>query len=197
MLTLAEAQVATQDKLYTGVIDEFRKDRILDMMIFDDAAAPTGGSSLDYTYDRITTQPTAATRAINAVYTDQETKLSKVSTSLKILGGSFTLDRVISKYMNGIVNQTTMQVQQKIKAVKALFSNLFINGDKTSDATQFDGLDKLLTATTTVDAKGLDLTDVDKTNENKMSFACLFVFKLYFFVNCFRFFLRLEKFSIK
>ena len=75
-ITLADAAKFTQDKLVQSVIDEFRKDPILDMMVFDNVVAPIG-STLAYSYNRVTTLPTAATRAINADYNAQEAKVER------------------------------------------------------------------------------------------------------------------------
>lgn len=42
-VTLAQAKLTSQDKLYQAVIDEFRKSSfLLDHMIFDDCVSPTG-----------------------------------------------------------------------------------------------------------------------------------------------------------
>jgi len=148
-ITLAEAKLLTQDKLTQFVIDEFRKDPILDMLTFDNDVAMGGGSSLAYVYNRVTTLPTAATRAINAEYTAQEAKTTQITANLKVFGGSFELDRVIANHVKGISDQVSFQMDQKIKATKALFADLFINGDSGSDATAFDGLSKAITGSST------------------------------------------------
>ena len=148
-VTLAQAKLLTQDKLTQFVIDEFRKDPILEKLIFDDDVAMGGGSSLAYVYNRVTTLPTAATRALNAEYVSQHAVTTQITANLKVFGGSFEVDRVIANHVKGITNQVDFQMAQKIKATKALFADLFINGDSGADITAFDGLDKAVTGSTT------------------------------------------------
>lgn len=149
-VTLAEASVNVQDALQAGVIDEFRKSSFLfDRLTFDDAISPTGGgATLTYGYTRVITQPVAGFRAINNEYIPQEAAKQRYTADLKIFGGSFQVDRVISN-MGGIINEVTFQMQQKIKAAAALFNDTVINGDSALDARAFDGLEKAVTGSTT------------------------------------------------
>ena len=149
-VTLAQVQVNLQDAVQIGVIDEFRKASfILDNIMFDQAVSPTGGgSTLTYGYTRVTTQPTAGTRAVNSEYTPQHAVKQRYTVDLAIFGGAFEIDRVLAK-TGGIVNEVDFQVGQKIKAARAEFHDLFINGDTGSDANAFDGLDKAITGSTT------------------------------------------------
>lgn len=149
-ITLAEAKALSQDKLTGFVIDEFRKSALLDMLPFDNCVTPSGGQSLAYVYNRVTTLPTAAVRAINSEYTPEETKTTQYTANLKVFGGSFELDRVIIDNEKGPnVDHVTFQMKQKIQATVALFHDLFINGDSGSVATEFDGLNKALTSSST------------------------------------------------
>ena len=156
-VTLADAKKLTQDKLTRFVIDEFRKDPILDKLTFDDDVAMGGGSTLAYVYNRVTTLPTAATRAINAEYVAQHAVTTQITANLKVFGGSFDVDRVIATHVTGITNQVSFQMDQKIKATKALFADLFINGDSAGDATTFDGIDKAVTGSSTEANTGADI----------------------------------------
>ena len=141
-VTLAQAKFNVQDDLQMGVIDEFRKSSfLLDNMIFDDCVSPTGGgATLTYGYTRLITQPTAAFRAVNAEYNAQEVGKQRYTVDLKVFGGAFNVDRVISN-MGGIVQEVSLQMEQKIKAAKALFCDTVINGDSAVNAKAFDGLD--------------------------------------------------------
>lgn len=156
-ITLADASKFTQDKLTRFVIDEFRKDPIMDKLTFDDCVAMNGGSTLAYVYNRVTTLPTAAPRAINAEYVAQEAKTTQIITNLKIFGGSFEIDRVIANNVKGVADQVSFQMDQKIQATKALFADLFINGDSGVDPLQFDGLDKAVTGSSTEGNTGADI----------------------------------------
>lgn len=149
-VTLAQARLNVQDDIQMGVIDEFRKSSfLLDTLTFDDAVSPTGGgATLTYGYTRLTTQPTADFRAVNSEYSPQEVKKQRYTVDLKIFGGAFTIDRIIAN-MGGIVDEVTLQMQQKIKAAQALFHDTVINGDSATNANAFDGLDVALTGSDT------------------------------------------------
>ena len=149
-VTLADVKLGLQDDLQAGVVDEFRKSNwILDHILFDDCVAPTGGGATStYTYLRLLTQPTAAFRAVNAEYTSQEVTRQKITTDVKIFGGSYKIDRIIAD-MRGAVDEVQLQQSQKIKAVQALFNDTFINGDSATTATSFDGLETALTGSST------------------------------------------------
>lgn len=148
-VTLADAQKLTQDKLTMDVIDEFRKDDLLNLMVFDNCVAMNGGSTLAYTYNRVTTNATAAFRKINAEYTPQEAKTVQKTVNLKVFGGSFGIDRVIQKNVKGVTNQLAFQMQQKIQGATALFSDTFINGSNSENEDAFDGIDVGLVGTST------------------------------------------------
>lgn len=149
-VTLAQAKLNVTDALQLSIIDEFRKSSfLLDNMLFDDAVSPVGGgATLTYGYTRVKTQASAAFRAINAEYVASEVDKERFTVDLKVFGGSYNIDRVISK-MGGIVSEIEFQASQKIKAAVALFHDTFINGDVGVDVNSFDGLNKALTGTAT------------------------------------------------
>lgn len=149
-ITLAQAKVNVQDDLQMGVIDEFRKSNwILDHITFDDCVSPTGGGATPtYAYTRVTTQPSAAFRAINSEYTPQHAAKTRYTADIKVFGGSYEIDRVLAKF-GGIVSEIEFQQAQKIKAAQALFNDTFINGDSAVNANAFDGLEKALTGSST------------------------------------------------
>ncbi len=148
-ITLLEAKETCQDKLTQYVIDEFRKSALLDMLPFDNNVKPDGSTSMLYAYNRTTTQPTASVRSINAEYVAQEAKTTKYTTEMKILGGSFEIDRAIINNEKGVIDHVTYQMNEKIKATRALFHDLFINGDNGVNANEFDGLNKAITGSAT------------------------------------------------
>lgn len=173
-LTLADVKMNTQEHLFQQVIDEFRKSSfLLDNMIFDDAVSPSGGgATLTYAYNRVITQATAASRAINAEYTAQEAKKKRFAVDLKIMGGAFTIDRVLAA-TGGIVDEVQFQMSQKIKATQAAFSDMVINGDTGKDANGFDGLSKALTGSATEMKGGIDLSTAAKVTTEYMAFLDL------------------------
>lgn len=169
MVTLEQARNLAQDKLSALIIDEFRKDPLLDLMVFDDVVNPQGGTSLAYVYNRVTTYPTADFRAIGEEYTPQEAQTTPITVHLKVFGGAFEIDRVIAKHYRGLVDHVTFQIQQKIEATKALFADTFINGDSAVNAKAFDGLDKALTGTDTeiTPDTPIDLSTAEAIKTNK------------------------------
>lgn len=162
-VTLAEAKNNTMEDFDPMVIDEFRKNSgILDSLIFDDCVSPAGGgATLDYGYRRLKTQPKAAFRAINSDYTAQNVETEKISVTLAVLGGSFTIDRVLANLGPEASGAIALNINQKVKAATALFQDAVINGDTATDSNAFDGLDKALTGTITEDVTSKpDWTDV-------------------------------------
>ena len=172
-ITLAEAKLNVQDDLQMGVIDEFRKSSFLfENLTFDDAVSPTGGGgTLTYGYTRLLTQPTADFRDINAEYTPQSVTRKRHTVDLKVFGGSFEIDRVIAK-MGGIVDEVTLQIEQKVKAATALFNDTVINGDTGTNAKAFDGLDKALLGSSTeyTPTAAIDLSDSGAVDANYKTF---------------------------
>lgn len=152
-VTLAESKNNALEDYDPMVIDEFRKNsEILDSLIFDDVVNPAGGgATLTYTYRRLSTQPTAAFRAINSEYTPQEVNTVKKSVDLAVLGGSFEVDRVLANLGPEASGAIATNLTQKIKAATTLFQDAVINGDSATNANSFDGLDKALAGSTTED----------------------------------------------
>ncbi|WP_242908676.1 major capsid protein [Actinomadura terrae] len=150
-VTLAEAKNNATDDVDVMVIDEFRKESaILDALTFDDVVNPAGGgATLTYGYRRLVTQPTAATRAINAEYTPSNVSTQRYTTDLAVMGGSFQVDRVVAKIGPNASSAVSLNLAQKIKATRTKFQDEVINGDTATDANGFDGLDKALTGSTT------------------------------------------------
>lgn len=156
-VTLSDAQALSQSKLTDVVIDEFRKSSLLDALQFDNTVKPQGGRSLSYVYNRVSTQPTASGRAINAEYTAQSAATTQHTVNLIPLGGSYEIDRVIAKDEVQVVNHVEFQSAQKAKAAVAKFHELFVTGNS-GNTGEFDGLDQAIAAGTTVDTASLDLT---------------------------------------
>lgn len=168
-VTLLEAKKNVQDDLQLTVYDEFAKNNFfLEHMQFDDVVSPTGGgATMTYSYTRLQTQPNAHPRAVNEEYKPEEVTKKRFSTDLKIFGGSYQIDRIIAG-MGGIVNEVTLQMQQKIKASKALFNDMMINGNSAVDEKSFDGLEVAVTGSTTEVTlpTPLDLTTSQKVTDN-------------------------------
>jgi len=174
-LTLAQAQPLSQSKLSNVVVDEFRKSALLDRLIFDDNATSNGGASFTYTYNRITQQPSAASRVLNEDYDAQETLTEQASARLGILGGRFRIDRALAANEHKVVDLIKFQLEQKAKATVAEFHNQFINGNSAQDPDlgEFDGLDQILigAGTQVITAGNLDLNDSASITAKAPEFA--------------------------
>lgn len=172
-ITLAQAKETMTDKVDQLVIDEFRRESsLLDKLTFDDAVSPgTGGSTMTYGYVRLLTPSTASTRKINSEYTANEAVRKKCTADIKIFGGSFAIDRVIQE-TSGSINEMEFQLREKIKAARNYFHYLVINGDSAVNEDEFDGLDAILTGSSTEykDAIGLDLSNSQIIDTNYKRF---------------------------
>lgn len=159
-VTLAEAKNNTTDDIDVQVIDEFRKgSAILDALTFDDVVNPAGGgATLTYGYRRLVTQPTADFRALNDEYVDSSVQTQRYTVDLAVLGGSFSVDRVIAKLGPQASGAVSLNMNQKIKAARTRFQDAVINGDVATDVNGFDGLDKALVGSTT-EFRATEVTD--------------------------------------
>lgn len=172
-VTLVQAKLNVQDALQIGVIDAYAKSSfLLDNITFADCVTPTGGgATLTYAYTRLKTQPIAGFRSVNEEYSASEVEKERVTTDLKIFGGSFAIDRIIAG-MGGIVDEVTLQMQQKIKAASALFNDTVINGDSGLDVKVFDGLEKAVTSSSTemIPTEAIDLSTSELVDKNYKNF---------------------------
>lgn len=148
-MTLEDMKAGMSDKVAIQVIDTFqRESEILQVLQFDNTVSPSGGSTLTYSYMQTKIPGTASFRKLNEEYEAQEAKMEKKSADLKIFGGKFGMDRVLKK-SEGRFNNMAFQMEQKIKAAVSLFHYTLINGNSTTTDKEFDGLDKMLTGTST------------------------------------------------
>ncbi|MDD4575244.1 MAG: hypothetical protein PHI36_02335 [Bacteroidales bacterium] len=155
-ITLNDAKVGLANKVDQAVIDSFRKSSaLLDAMIFDDCISPSGsGSTLTYGYLRKKTSAAGQTRDINGEYTSKNATKEQLTTTLKIMGGQFEIDRVLGK---AAPSEIAFQMEDQINSTKNLFMYNVING---SADTMFDGLDTALTGSDTEITSATDLSTV-------------------------------------
>ena len=167
-MTLPEMKVGMTDKLQSSVVDTFiRESEVLELIPFDNSLSPNGGSTLTYGYIQKKLPSATSFRAINEEFAASQATVEKKSVDLKIFGGSFELDRVI-KQAEGMYNNMALQLEEKVISAVGTFHNAMINGDSSSDAEQFDGLDKFLVGQSTEfgTAAVIDLSTMAKVKEN-------------------------------
>ena len=171
-ITLAEMKVGMADKVQQQIVDTFiRNSEVLEMLTFDNAVSPSGGSTLTYGYVQKKLPSTTAFRALNKEYNPSEASVEKKAVDLKIFGGKFQIDRVL-KEAEGAYNNMAFQIEEKIISAIGTFHNAMINGDSAVDADAFDGLDKFLVGTINelgTDAS-IDLSTMAKIKENADAF---------------------------
>lgn len=160
-VTLLEAKTGMADKVAQQIVDEFRMNSLLlDKLTFDDAISPgTGGSTLTYGYVKLKTPATAQGRAINEEFTTSKATKEPASVDLKILGTAYEIDRVIAKTGGAtFTNEVAFQADAANKATINLFHKNFIKGNSTTNAKEFDGLEKIIGADDAVDGSTVTLT---------------------------------------
>ena len=150
-VTLAQAQVNTQNDIDYAVIDNLRRySWLLDQIVFDDVVNPgTGGATLTYGYTRLTTVSAAQFRALNTEYVPSQATRTRYTVDLKPLGGAFSIDRVLARLGSAATNELAFQTQQLLTSARIRFQQELILGDVAVDANGFDGLSKLLVGTST------------------------------------------------
>lgn len=177
LLKLADVKVGLVDDLQTTVIDELVKSTYLfDKIGFEPVASLVGGGAgWSYAYNKVKEESTSEFRDINGKYTDSVALTERKNVDLKILGGSFSIDRAL-RDTGGAPEQVAFQLEQKIKAVKAGFCNAIVNGAVIKDSRQFDGLDTLLTGSSTeivARGTGFDLSTFTKVKDNAAEFVAV------------------------
>lgn len=149
MITLAEQERRSGTAWDRLIYGQFRaSSNVLDRMTFDDAAAQTGGAAFGYSYNRQETAPVAGFRKIGEDFAAQPEVTTKTYTvECAILGGKFTVDRVVAQLGNG--DRVAFEAGQKVEAVKNLFHATIVNGDNGTNDKEFDGLNVALAGTST------------------------------------------------
>jgi hypothetical protein len=174
MITLAEYKNAFPEAKWdvNAIIDEFRVQSVIfNELMFDNTVVPTGGSAFVYAYDRVVAPSAAAFRAVGGTYNVATAKAQKQTAEVKILGTKFTIDRAIAiASEDSFYDQGSFQAAQAVKSVVATFNNAMINGDATTNANEFDGLDKMLTGTDTEVTSAVDLSTSALVDANATAF---------------------------
>lgn len=172
-LTLAQSLVGHPNVVAATLVDEFPKSSyIFEKMPFT-AMAQAGGNGWVYQYQRVTTDSSATVRAINAEYTEAQALQTAYTVNLKVLGGSFKIDRAIVD-LNNSASSIEKQARLKTKATIAKFQDLFINGDLGTTPEEFDGISDMVTGSSTeVDGASIDLSTAANITTNYHAFLDL------------------------
>lgn len=119
-----------------------------------------------YSYNREGALPGVAFRGVNESYTASTGVINPLTESLRIAGGDLDVDNfLVDTHGPGI---RAVHEELKVKALAAEITRAIIKGDSTSDAREFDGLqkritgDQLIAAGTTDDGDALSLNKLDE-----------------------------------
>lgn len=137
-LSLVEAAKTVRDPLQSAVIETFASEsdilRVLPFMNIEGNA---------YRYNQEQTLPAVAFRGVNESYTEATGVLNPQVEPLVICGGDLDVDKFIID-TQGVAARATHEAM-KIKAIVNTWQTKFIKGDSSSDAREFDGLQRRLT----------------------------------------------------
>lgn len=144
-LTLVEASKLSNDTLVAGVIETIvQESPVLQRLPFIEIT----GNGL--TYNRENAAPTATFYDVGDTWTEDTPTFTQLTSTLKVMGGDADIDNFLKSTRSDLQDLEAAVVQLKAKAVRSLFDNTFINGNVSTNAKSFDGIDRLCIAGQTV-----------------------------------------------
>jgi len=138
-LTLAEASKLSNDLLMQGVVETIVKESpVLQKLPFVEIV----GNGL--TYNRENTLPNIDFYDVGDTWAESTPTFTQVTANLKIMGGDADVDNFLKATRNNIQDLEAAVVELKAKALQQKFEDVFIYGDSSVNAKQFDGLRKII-----------------------------------------------------
>jgi hypothetical protein len=157
-LSLIEAsKIAENDPLKSGIMETLAvSSELLSALPFENIQ----GSAIEYVQEK--TLPSISGRAVNTSYTAGTGETQRLKASLKIMGGSFEVDKALIDMFGPA--QEAVQIEMKTKALAGYIERQLLKGDSDSDPKTFDGLQKIVTSgqTITNGTAGLKLAVLDE-----------------------------------
>jgi hypothetical protein len=161
-LTLIEAaKLETGNDVRRAVIELYAgSSDILGVLPFQSIS----GNALKY--NREDTLPGVGFRGVNEAYTESVGVLNPITETLSIAGGDLDFDKFLLQTMG--MEQRSVQIAMKVKALGLCWTKKFLKGDTASDVREFDGLQTRLTggqkivAGTTSGGDALSLAKLDQ-----------------------------------
>jgi hypothetical protein len=145
-LLAAEAAKLSNNQLVSGVIDEIiERDDLFSILPF------TGVNGKAYVYNRENTLGDATFLDPNEAIPESAASFTEVVAKLRILAGDVDVDKFLQTTQSDHNDQKAIQIAKKAKAVARVFHRTLALGDSTTNAKEFDGLPKLVSASQTVD----------------------------------------------
>ena len=166
-MTLTEAAKLSNDILLTGVIEEIIYDSpILQSLPFIDIV----GNGL--TFNRENALPAIEMYDVGDTWQESTPTFTQITATLKIMGGDADVDNYLKATRSNLQDLEGAVIELKTKALRHKWENMFLYGDSSSDAREFDGLRKFIDlttpgsqvvlATTTNGGAALTLTKIDE-----------------------------------
>ena len=151
-LTLTEAAKLSNDMLLQGVVETIVKDSpVLQRLPFIEIT----GNGL--TYNQEQALPNIDFYDVGDTWNESTPTFNQLTANLKIMGGDADVDNFLKSTRSNIQDLEAAVIELKAKALRNKFEEMFIYGNATSNAKQFDGVKKLIdtgTASTQVIAMG-------------------------------------------
>ena len=137
-LTLVEASKLSNDHLLSGVIETIAAESpILQRMPFVEIV----GNGL--TYNRENASATAAFYDVGDGWTENTPTFTQVTSTLRIMGGDADIDNFLKSTRSDVQDLEAAIVQLKARATQNLFDDTFVNGNESTNAKSFEGIDRL------------------------------------------------------
>lgn len=136
--TLAESQKMTNSVLLSGIIQTIvTESDVLDVLPFETVVGN------GYLYNRESTQPVAQMISVGDTVSESTGTRTQVTAALKIMVMDSDLDLFEKKTMSDINDLEAILLAEAAKAMAYKFDDLFIYGNSTANAKEFDGLHSL------------------------------------------------------
>ncbi len=142
-LTLVEASKLSNDLLMQGVVETMIKESpVLRRLPFIEIV----GNGLTYNQEK--TLPDIAFYDVGEAWGESTPTFEQLTAHLKIMGGDADVDNFLKTTRSNVQDLQAAVIQQKAKALKDKFEQVFVYGDETASPKEFDGLGKLIDTAT-------------------------------------------------
>ena len=118
------------------------------------------------TYNRENASATAAFYDVGDGWAENTPTFTQVTSTLRIMGGDADIDNFLKSTRSDVQDLEAAIVQLKARATQNLFDDTFVNGNESTNAKSFEGVDRLTSGgqSVTMGTNGATLT-LDKLDE--------------------------------
>ena len=145
-LTLNEAAKLSNDMLLQGVVETIVKDSpVLQRMPFIEIV----GNGLTYNQEK--TLPDIDFYDVGDTWAESTPTFEQITANLKIMGGDADVDNFLKSTRSNVQDLEAAVIELKAKALRDKFEDIFIYGDASVNAKEYDGLRVLIDTESTGD----------------------------------------------